>query len=180
MAKTEYFELGTISKPHGLKGTVHVFLDVDDPYEYEELESVFVQMGNEMVPYFIVDLQIRDNLNLMLLEGIDTVDLARELVGLKIFLPISMLPTLRDDQFYYHEIIDYQVEDAVLGTLGTVKEVYSTGAQDVVIMLYKGHEVLIPLTDEIIPQVDKAAKVVHSRLPEGLIDVYLNESYDAD
>ena len=53
-----------------------------------------------------------------------------------------MLPTLRDDQFYYHEIIDYQVEDAVLGTLGTVKEVYSTGAQDVVIMLYKGHEVL--------------------------------------
>jgi 16S rRNA processing protein RimM len=47
-------------------------------------------------------------------------------------------------------------------------------------MLYKGHEVLIPLTDEIIPQVDKAAKVVHSRLPEGLIDVYLNESYDAD
>jgi 16S rRNA processing protein RimM len=91
-----------------------------------------------------------------------------------------MLPKLRDDQFYYHEIIDYQVEDEVLGTLGTVKEVYSTGAQDVVIMIYKGHEVLIPLLDEIIPKVDKHAKVVHSRLPDGLLDVYLNESYDAD
>ena len=179
MAKTEYFELGTISKPHGLKGAVHVFLDVDDPYEYEELDAVFVQRGNEMVPYFIDDLQIRDNLNLMSLEGIDTVDLARELVGLKLFLPIAMLPKLRDDQFYYHEIIDYQVEDEVLGTLGTVKEVYSTGAQDVV-MIYKGHEVLIPLLDEIIPKVDKQAKVVHSRLPDGLLDVYLNESYDAD
>jgi 16S rRNA processing protein RimM len=91
-----------------------------------------------------------------------------------------MLPKLRDDQFYYHEIIDYQVEDEVLGTLGTVKEVYSTGAQDVLIMIYKGHEVLIPLLDEIIPKVDKQAKVVHSRLPDGLLDVYLNESYDAD
>lgn len=180
MAKTEYFELGTISKPHGLKGAVHVFLDVDDPYEYEELDAVFVQRGNEMVPYFIDDLQIRDNLNLMSLEGIDSVDMARELVGLKLFLPIAMLPKLRDDQFYYHEIIDYQVEDEVLGTLGTVKEVYSTGAQDVVIMIYKGHEVLIPLLNEIIPKVDKQAKVVHSRLPDGLLDVYLNESYDAD
>ena len=141
---------------------------------------MFVQRCNEMVPYFIDDLQIRDNLNLMSLEGIDTVDLARELVGLKLFLPIAMLPKLRDDQFYYHEIIDYQVEDEVLGTLGTVKEVYSTGAQDVLIMIYKGHEVLIPLLDEIIPKVDKQAKVVHSRLPDGLLDVYLNESYDAD
>ena len=39
---------------------------------------------------------------------------------------------------------------------------------------------LIPLTDEIVPKVDKNAKVVHSRLPDGLIDVYLNEAYDAD
>jgi 16S rRNA processing protein RimM len=180
MAKTEYFELGTISKPHGLKGAVHVFLDVDDPYEYEDLTAVFVQKGNEMIPYFIVDLQIRDNLNLMSLEGIDSIDLAKEHVGLKLFLPISQLPQLRDDQFYYHEIVDFQVEDEILGTLGVVKEVYSTGAQDVLIMIYKGHEVLIPLTDAIIPKVDKNTKIVHSCLPEGLIDVYLNESYDAD
>ena len=61
MAKTEYFELGALAKPHGLKGAFHVFMDVDDPYEYEGLESVFVQKGNELVPYFIDELQIRDN-----------------------------------------------------------------------------------------------------------------------
>ena len=77
MAKTEYFELGTLSKPHGLKGAFHVYLDVDDPYEYEELESVFVQMGNELVPYFIEDIQIRDNLNLLVLEGIESLDAAK-------------------------------------------------------------------------------------------------------
>jgi 16S rRNA processing protein RimM len=180
MAKTEYFELGYLAKPHGLKGAFHVFMDVDDPYEYEDLDAVFVQQGNEMVPYFIEDLQIRENLNLMNLEGIESLDAAKELVGSKLFLPVAMLPKLKDDQFYYHEIVDYQVNDQVLGALGTVKEVYSTGAQDVIIMIYQGVEVLIPLTDEIVPKVDKQNKVVITHLPDGLLDVYMNESYDAD
>jgi 16S rRNA processing protein RimM len=180
MAKTEYFEFGYLTKPHGLKGAFHVFMDVDDPYAYESLDAVFVQQGNEMVPYFIAELQIRDNMNLMVLEGIDSVDSAKELVGSKLFLPVAMLPKLNDNQYYYHEIVDYQVVDLILGPLGNVKEVYSTGAQDVIIMIYQGVEVLIPLTDEIVPQVDKNNKVITTQLPEGLLDVYLNESYDAD
>jgi len=180
MAKTEYFELGYLAKPHGLKGALHVFMDVDDPYEYEDLDAVFVQQGNEMVPFFIEDLQIRENLNLMTLEGITTIDAAKDLVGSKLFLPVAMLPKLKDDQYYYHEIVDYQVKDQHLGSLGTIKEVYSTGAQDVIIMLYQGVEVLIPLTEEIVPKVDKQNKVVITQLPDGLLDVYMNESYDAD
>ena len=61
-----------------------------------------------------------------------------------------------------------------------MKEVYSTGAQDVIIMIYKGIEVLIPLTDEIVPSVDKKKKEIITQLPDGLLDVYMNESYDAD
>ncbi len=180
MAKQEYFELGALAKPHGIKGALHAFLDVDDPYEYDELTSVFVQEKQELVPYFIDDIQIKPNLNLIFFEGIDSVDKAKELVGKKLFLPMSFLPKLKDNQFYYHEIIDYQVNDQVLGTLGTVKEVYSTGAQDVIIMIYQGVEVLIPLTDEIVPKVDKQNKVIITHLPDGLLEVYMNESYDAD
>lgn len=158
MAKQEYFELGALAKPHGIKGAFHAFLDVDDPYEYEDLTSVFVQEGNELVPYFIDDIQIKSNLNLITLEGIDSLDKAKELVGKKLFLPMSFLPKLKDNQFYYHEVIGYQVEDEHLGLLGTVKEVVSLGAQDVVIMNYKEREVLIPLTDEIIPKLNKKKK----------------------
>ena len=105
----------------------------------------------------------------------NSLDLAKELVGLKLFLPISFLPKLKDDQFYYHEIIDYQVQDRNLGLLGYVKEVYSTGAQDVIIMIYKSKEVLIPLIDEIVPKVDKKEKIVFTELPEGLLEVYLED-----
>ncbi|RXK52177.1 ribosome maturation factor RimM [Aquirufa rosea] len=175
MAKTEYFELGTLSKPHGIKGALHVYLDVDDPEEYEGLDAVFLQIGNEMVPYFISDLQIRSNLNLISFEGIESLDAAKDLVGIKLFLPISMLPKLKDHQFYYHEIVGYQVIDVNLGKLGTVKEVYSTGAQDVLVMTYQSKEVLIPLLDEIIPKVDKKNQIINSVLPDGLLEVYLDD-----
>lgn len=175
MAKQEYFELGALAKPHGIKGALHAFLDVDDPYEYEELTSVFVQEGQELVPYFIVDIQIKTNLNLIFFEGIDSVDKAKELVGKKLFLPMSFLPKLKENQFYYHEIIGYQVEDQHLGLLGTVKEVVSLGAQEVLVMNYQNREVLIPLTDEIIPKVNKKEKIVYSNLPDGLLEIYLND-----
>lgn len=175
MAKQEYFELGALAKPHGIKGALHAFLDVDDPYEYDELTSVFVQEGQELVPYFIDDIQIKPNLNLIFFEGIDSVDKAKELVGKKLFLPMSFLPKLKDNQYYYHEIIGYQVEDQSLGLLGIVKEVVSLGAQDVVVMIYQNREVLIPLTEEIIPKVDKKEKVIQTILPEGLLEIYLND-----
>lgn len=175
MAKQEYFELGAIAKPHGIKGALHVFLDVDDPYEYDELTSVFVQEGHDLVPYFIDDIQIKTNLNLIQFEGIDTVDKAKELVGKKMFLPMSFLPKLKENQFYFHEVIGYQVEDVHLGLLGIVKEIVSLGAQDVLIMIYKEREVLIPLTDEIVPKVNKKDKIVSTVLPEGLLDIYLND-----
>jgi 16S rRNA processing protein RimM len=79
MAKTEYFELGTLSKPHGLKGAFHLYLDVDDPYDYEDLDAIFLQQGNEMVPYFVEDIQIRDNLNLITLEGVNTLDISQNI-----------------------------------------------------------------------------------------------------
>ncbi len=178
MAKTEYFELGTLSKPHGLKGAFHLYLDVDDPYEYEDLDAIFLQQGNEMVPYFVEYIQIRDNLNLITLEGINSLDATKDLVGLKVFLPLSALPKLKDDQYYYHEVIGYQVIDANLGVLGIVKEIYSTGAQDVLVMSYQKHEVLIPLIDAIIPKVDKKTQIVHSILPDGLLEVYTEDDAD--
>ena len=175
MAKQEYFELGALAKPHGLRGAFHAFLDVDDPYAYEGLKSVFVQVGQELIPYFIEDIQIKPTVNLISFEGIDTVEKAKELVGKKLFLPVSFLPKLKDNQFYFHEIIGYQVEDEHMGLLGIVKEVVSLGAQDVVVMIYQNREVLIPLTEEIIPRINKKDKMVYTILPEGLLDIYLND-----
>lgn len=175
MNKKDCFELGYIAKPHGIKGNFHCFFDVDDPGEYSHLASVFVEIGTNLVPYFIENLSIASNQTLIKFEGIDHIDDTRELVGKKLFLPIQLLPKLKDDQFYFHEIIDFDVEDKHLGKLGKIKEVISLGTQDLLVMLYQNREIMIPLLDEIVLKVDKKLSLITTDLPEGLLEVYLND-----
>ena len=50
-----------------------------------------------------------------------------------------------------------------------------SGTQIILVMDYEGHEVLFPLVDQIVLNIDKKANQLTVRLPEGLIDVYLSE-----
>lgn len=169
------FELGYIIKAHGIEGDVQAMLDVDIPEEYIELESVFVEINQKLVPFFIEDLKLfKGKKALIKFEDVDSLEEAEELIRKKLFLPLKFLPKLRDDQFYYHEIIGYRVADKKEGDLGTIREVVEAPGQDLVVMDYRDKEVLIPVTDEVVLKVDHEAKVLLVDLPEGLLDVYLN------
>ena len=174
MRVDDCYQLGYVIKTHGLHGELSVMLEVDFPDAYQQLESVFVATsGSEtLVPFFVEHLTIRQNKALIKFEEIDTVDQAETLLKAKLYLPLESLPPLADDQFYYHEIIGFTVEDEQQGTLGTVQDVYESTGQDMIVMQYQGREVFIPINDDIVPRVDKKQSVVYVNLPDGLLEVY--------
>lgn len=173
MVIDECFQLGYIIKPHGLKGDVLVFLDVDVPENYENLESVLVRDGDQLVPFFIDSINISADKAIVKFNEVDSIDLAQNLKSSELYLPLDLLPKLPNDQFYFHEIIGFNVIDQVLGTLGKIKDVYSTSGQDLIAMNYKNAEVLIPMQDDILISVDKSKKEVEVNLPDGLLDIYI-------
>lgn len=173
MKLNECFELGYIVKPHGTKGEVQVVLDVDYPEEYFEMESVFVAFGDDLVPFFIDRSRPSGRGLVIKFTDIDSIEQADELRHKTLHLPLTALPPLKEDQFYYHEIINFVVRDQKLGELGKVKEVFLKGNQDLIVMLYKDVEVLIPVSDDIVRRADKERQVVEVNLPDGLLDVYL-------
>jgi len=65
MQKSECFSLGKITKPHGLKGEVTIWLDVDVPENYIGLDALFLEIKGQLVPYIIEELQVRGK-NLLL------------------------------------------------------------------------------------------------------------------
>lgn len=175
MRKDDCFELGHILKPHGLQGELWIMLDVDFPEDYVELESVFLEQSGNLIPFFIADLQIKGQRALVKFEDVESYDDAAELTGSKLYLPLSILPPLPDDQYYFHELAGMQVEDSVSGNIGIAREIASRAGQDLLIVDKDGKEILIPMVDSILTKVDKKSKVIYVSLPDGLLDLYLSE-----
>ena len=175
MKKEDCYELGYISKTKGLDGEVYVQLDVDEPENYQNLESVFLEIKKNLVPYFIQYIDFQDKKVVIAFEDIETLDQAKELVGTKLFLPLDNLPPLEKGQFYYHEVIGFQIIDQNRGELGKITQIYETGNQDLIAMQFQGKEVLIPLVDDFILNINREKNTLEVNLPEGLIDIYLEE-----
>jgi len=173
------FLLGYIVRTHGTSGDVVIFLDVDYPEDYEDLDSVYFDIKGDLVPYFVERFNLqKQSKAIVTFEEVNTIEKAQALVGTSLYLPLDSLAELEDEQFYYHEIKGYTVIDEHKGELGIVREVYSLNGQDLIAMDYKGVEVLIPTSEEIVLKADKEKKQLMVTLPEGLLEVYLENDSD--
>ena len=178
MNQEECFQLGYVLKTHGVQGEVTFVLDVDNPEEYTQLDSVFIEINGKLVPFFIDTIQIQNDKAIVRLEDVNSLPKAQNIVGCSLYLPLNNLPRLEENQFYYHEIVDYTIVDEEKGILGLIINVYELPHQDLIAMRYQEKEVLIPITDEIVTGVDHKKKELYVVLPEGLLEIYLNDALD--
>lgn len=179
MNQENSYLLGYIVKTHGTKGELSIHLDVDYPEDYEDLESVFVEIRGELIPYFIEDVNLqKQSKAIVRFEDIDSIEKAQLLVGSALYLPIEDLEELEEGQFYFHQIPGYQVVDQEQGALGKIEAVYTPGSQDLIAMIFQGKEVLIPIVDDIVLRADHQKKEVYVHLPKGLLEVYLDDEVD--
>ncbi|WP_298484756.1 ribosome maturation factor RimM [uncultured Maribacter sp.] len=174
MQKEECFYLGKIVSKYSFKGEVLVKLDTDDPETYENMESVFVSLGNNLVPFFIDKCRLhKSNLLRIDFEEVKTESDADRIMGSKLYLPLTMLPKLSGNKFYFHEIIGFTVQDSVHGDIGTVTGVNDTTSQALFEIEKEDKQILIPVRDEIITKLDRETKTIFVTTPEGLVDLYL-------
>lgn len=174
MNKDDFYYLGRISKPFGNKGQLVVSLDVDDPSHYRKLESVFLDLDGEWVPFLIDSIEIQSGRKALLrFTDVSNAADAAVYAGREMYLPLDSLPPLKGKKFYYHEVKGFAVIDAAHGTIGTLLQVMDLPRQPLLQVSFKGKEILIPLVDEVILKVDRKKKEIHIRVPEGLIDIYL-------
>jgi len=175
MRKEDCFYLGKIVSKYSFKGEVLVKLDTDDPEIYEKMESVFISLGNNLIPFFIDRCRLhKSNLLRIDFEEVKTESDADRIMGSALYLPMTMLPKLTGDKFYFHEIIGFTMMDAVHGDIGIIQSVNDTTAQALFEVLKGEKQLLIPLNDEIITKVDRENKVIEVNTPEGLVDLYLS------
>ncbi|GAB3782733.1 ribosome maturation factor RimM [Spirosoma horti] len=177
MTKDDCYQLGHITKTHGVSGELVLFLDVDNAAEYADLESVLLEVKGDLIPYFIESIAIvKGSRAIVAFDDVNTIEQAERLINCGAFLPLDELEPITDEtRFYFHEIVGYQVVDAEAGELGIVRGVYAMNAQDLIAMDYLGKEVLIPINSDIVRTVDRAKQKLNVVLPDGLLAIYMEE-----
>jgi 16S rRNA processing protein RimM len=174
MRKEDCFYLGKIAKKFSFKGEVLLYLDTDEPELYEDMESVFVEFNKNLVPFFIENSSLHKNDFLRVqFEDVDSEEEADTLLGCDVYLPLSMLPKLEGNQFYFHEVIGFEIEDKRVGVFGKIVSINDTTAQPLFEVVNGEVEILIPMIDQFLVKIDRENKKVIMDLPEGLIEMYL-------
>ncbi len=172
MRKEDCFYLGKIARKHSFKGEVVLYLDTDEPELYINLESVFLAFGAELVPFFIEKSSLQKGKLLRVkFEDINSEFDADELIGSEIYLPLSFLPKLSGTQFYFHEVIGFQVEDINYGSVGVIEQVNDATAQPQLVVNRGNSTIFIPAIDAFLRKIDRINKKVLVETPEGLIDL---------
>lgn len=174
MRKKDCFYLGKIAKKFSFKGEVLVYLDTDEPELYTELESMFVEINGHLVPFFIEKASLHKEKFLRTqFEDVDSEDAADDIVGKDVYLPLTMLPALEGNKFYYHEVVGFDAIDQRLGNFGTILRISDNGVQALFEVQKDDAVILIPLIDEFIVEVNRTNKSILFNTPQGLIDLYL-------
>lgn len=178
MNLSDCYYLGYISSGSTKSSKLTIKLDTDNPEFYKKLESVLIQMNKSdqtPVPFFIDKfLRLAGNELSVEIKLSDQLPDTSFLKGKQVYLPLSHLPELKGNKFYYHEVIGFKVEDKLKGPIGIVKDIFDGSAHPLIVVMSGEKEILLPLNDLVLERLDKNAGVIYVNSPDGLIDLYLS------
>ena len=170
MEISKCFKIGYVVKPHGLKGEVTLALSPECPHP-GSLHSVFFEVKNQLVPYFIIAASVKGTRAYIKLEEVNTPEMAASLKGCSLYLPKTKRPKLAHGEFYGDEIVGFEVVDLAIGVLGEVNEVLENGANRHLLIIRQSKEIMIPITGPFIKSISKVRKKIMVELPDGFLEI---------
>ncbi len=173
MLNSEYFSIGYVSKTRGLKGELQIYLEVENPQDYKNMESLFLEINQKPVPFFITKLLLQKNIMYVYVEDIDHIDKAKVLVGKPVYVLEKNKPQNTNEDSH-KQLIGYTVVDETQGELGVINSIQELPSQLIANMLYQNKEVLFPLNEQFVTSINKKSKIINVDLPDGLIELYLS------
>jgi 16S rRNA processing protein RimM len=145
--------------------------DNPDSDTLAHVARVFIESNGKSHEYQLLDSKrINRSTTRIVLEGLDGPGAADALKGAAVMIAINDLPPARVGEFYYFQIIGCEVHTTGGRRIGTVEEVFSTGANDVWVVRDGVKEVLVPVIEDVVKTMDLDQRVVMIEPVPGLLD----------
>lgn len=142
--------IGKTLKAFGIKGQLKVRPFTESTEAFEKSSTLFF----DDTPYKVLGIRDHAGFLLVALEGVDTPEKARRLSGALISTYAQNLPQKQEDEYYWFELIGMKVSTVEGLDLGEITGITPTGANDVLHVQGTYGEILLPLIDEVVLDVD--------------------------
>jgi 16S rRNA processing protein RimM len=150
MSRQRHIVIGQALKPFGLKGEIKV-----KPFtvSLSAFTNSSVLLFQE-TPYRVLSTRQYGSNVLVLLEGVDSPEQARDLAGSLVKTDRQNLPAKEEDEYYWFELIGMKVVTVDGRQLGCITAITPTGANDVLHVQGAGGEVLLPMIEDVVLEID--------------------------
>lgn len=167
--KDDMFRIGVITEPHGIRGEVKVYPTTDEPGRIGKLKVIYMENKGQLVPLHPVSARPQKNLMIVKFQEFEDRDAVERLRKNELFITRDNAVKLHRDEYYISDLIGLKCIDEDGETVGTLTEVYETGANDVYeITREDDSKVLLPAIKQCILDVDVAGGLVKVHILEGL------------
>ncbi len=164
-------QVGVITQTHGIKGEVKVFPTTDDVNRFKKLKEVILDTGKERLEMEIEGVKFFKQYVILKFKGYDSINDIEKYKRGKLLVTRDKAVKLRKDEYFIADLIGLKVVTEDGKDFGTLKDVLTTGANDVYVVERPGaSEVLLPAIRECVLDVDVEQGCITVHIMEGLLD----------
>ena len=163
--------LGRLVNTHGVRGELRLL-----PYAFpcRTLHpglTVFLQDAQGgLHTHRITGVRPHSPFVLVKLAGVDSFDHAETLREMTVTVEESVLPPLKDGEFYYYQVVGLTVRTTTGTAIGEIAQVFFSGGHDIWVVRQGEKEYLIPVTEEIVRSIDIPGRQAIIAPLEGLLE----------
>ena len=171
-----FTEIGKVRKAHGVNGALNIDLTVEGDSVSIDMEFLFLMIDGALVPFSLEEIEIKPNQIIAEFEEIGSKTDAEKYTYCKVFI---------ENEFLFDEeaqvssslkaLIDYQLIDKQNGISAQILDLIEYPNNPVFEIELNNNPIMLPAQEELIEAIDDTKKEITYNIPDGLIDVYLEE-----
>lgn len=156
--------IGTIVAPHGVRGDIRILPQTEHPEQFLELDYLLLEDGRTL---HLTNARFHKRMALIKCREVNNMNEAEMLRGQKVYINTEDLPELEEGEFYVADLLGCNVADESGNAVGVLKDVISTGSNDVYVVTgTDGKELLIPALKKHVKEINLGERRITVELPE--------------
>lgn len=167
----ELIRVGYVTGAHGVRGAIRIKLENRDSVLLRSVDRLTFVREGEPTEYSVTSAQPAGRGAFkVILKDLTSAASATALRGAIVMVAAAALPPATGREFYYFQALGCEVITSAGVLVGTIEEVFSTGANDVWVVRNRSAEHLLPVIEDVVKDIDWAGRRVIIEAVRGLLD----------